>query len=82
MVMCSLVFIVTKLWISCSFILNVFYAIAMSEYQLLYQMVNVQSELLSFEMKNCKILRATVLESVVKPSLCKAPLRLYHHGND
>lgn len=54
----------------------------MSEYQLLYQMVNVQSELLFFEMKNCKVLRATVLESVVKPSLCKAPLRLYHHGND
>lgn len=56
---------------------------SLGEYQFLYLMVKVPRELFFCALKLRKIkLRETVLESVVKPSLCKAPLRFCHHGND
>lgn len=55
----------------------------MGEYQFLYLTMKVQRELFFCALKLQKIkLREIVLESVVKPSLCKAPLRFCHHGND
>lgn len=79
----SLVFMVTKLLIPYPLVPNIFYTVDVGEYQFLYLMVKVQRELFFCTLELQKIkLREAVLESVVKPSLCKAPLWFCHHGND
>lgn len=61
-----------------------FYTIAVGDYQFLYLTVKVQRELFfcALQLQKNPKLTETVLGSVVKPSLCKAPLWFCHHGND
>lgn len=77
-----LVFTVSRLRIPCPLVPHTFLYNS-CEYQFLYLTVKVQRELFFWALKLQKIkLRETILECVVKPSLCKAPLQFCHHGND
>lgn len=72
MMICFLVFTVSRLLIPCLLVPNIFYTIAVGEYQFLYLMIKVQRELFFCALKLQKTkLRETVLQSVVKPSCVK-----------